>query len=128
MHKLSNNESSHIIVRSFLKVDKNQLYDEDYMTKVTVNVDTERLKSRFWQDVIRSNKDYVNSNKETNTDCFKILDIYPLKSRSKASGMLKKRKPIESEQTKNLKYFVKLHILAYTILFIMTSYKVAVLF
>lgn len=55
MHKLSNNESSHIIVQSFLKVDKNQLYDEDDMTKATVNVNTERLKSRFWQDVIRSN-------------------------------------------------------------------------
>lgn len=38
MHKLSNNESSHIIVQSFFKVDKNQLYDEDDMTKATVNV------------------------------------------------------------------------------------------
>lgn len=59
MHKLSNNESSQIIVQSFFKVDKNQLYDEDDMTKATVNVNTERLKSRFWQDVIRSNKDYI---------------------------------------------------------------------
>lgn len=33
MHKLSNNESSQIIVQSFFKVDKNQLYDEDDMTK-----------------------------------------------------------------------------------------------
>lgn len=57
MRKLSNNESSHIIVQSFFKVDKNQLYDEDDMTKATVNVNTERLKSRFWQDIIRSNKD-----------------------------------------------------------------------
>lgn len=75
------------------------------MTKATVNLITERLKSRFWQDVIRSNKDYINSNKEANTDCFKILDIYPLKSRSKTSGMLNKRKQIESEQTRTLKFF-----------------------
>lgn len=55
MHELLNNERCQIIVQSFFKVDKNQLYDEDDMTKATVNVNTERLKSRFWQDVIRSN-------------------------------------------------------------------------
>lgn len=38
MYKLSNNESSQIIVQSFFKVDKNQLYDEDDMKKATVNV------------------------------------------------------------------------------------------
>lgn len=97
------------------------------MTKATVNMNTERLKSRFWQNVIRSNKDYINSNKETNTDCFKILDIYPLKSRSKTSDMLKKRNQIESENTRTFEILC-LHILAYKILFKMTRYKVAVLF
>lgn len=41
MHELWNNESSQIIVHSFFKVDKNQLYDEDDMTKATVNLITE---------------------------------------------------------------------------------------
>lgn len=36
----------------------------------------------------------------------KYWNNYPLKSRSKASGMLKKRKQIESEQTRTLEFFV----------------------